>query len=41
MAKHLKQGRDAATAAADDARIRATVEGILADITARGDAAVR
>jgi sulfopropanediol 3-dehydrogenase len=41
MAKHLKQGRDAATVAADDARIRATVEGILADITARGDAAVR
>jgi sulfopropanediol 3-dehydrogenase len=41
MAKHLKRGRDAATVAADDARIRATVEGILADITARGDAAVR
>ncbi|WP_376097780.1 histidinol dehydrogenase [Roseomonas sp. CCTCC AB2023176] len=41
MARHLKTGRDAAAAAEDDARVRATVEGILADIAARGDAAVR
>ena len=41
MARHLKQGRDAAAVAEDDARVRATVEGILADIGARGDAAVR
>ncbi|MCK8783499.1 histidinol dehydrogenase [Roseomonas sp. NAR14] len=41
MARYLKTGRDADAAAADDARVRATVEGILADIAARGDAAVR
>ncbi|MBR0646712.1 histidinol dehydrogenase [Plastoroseomonas hellenica] len=41
MARYLKTGRDAAAAAADDAKVRATVEGILADIAARGDAAVR
>ncbi len=41
MPYHMKQGRDAAAAAEDDARVRATVEGILADIAARGDAAVR
>ena len=41
MAEYLKRGRDAATIADDDARTRATVEGILADIEARGDAAVR
>jgi len=41
MPYRLKQGRDAAAAAEDDARVRATVEGILADIAARGDAAVR
>ena len=41
MARHLKTGRDAAAAAADDAKVRATVEGLLADIAARGDAAVR
>ncbi len=41
MARHLKRGRDAAAAAADDARVRATVESILADIAAGGDAAVR
>ncbi len=41
MARYLKHGRDAATAADDDARVRATVEAILADIATRGDAAVR
>ena len=41
MARHLKRGRDAEARAEDDAKVRATVEGILADIEARGDAAVR
>jgi len=41
MARYLKRGRDAATIAEDDARTRSTVEGILADIAARGDTAVR
>lgn len=41
MAEHLKRGRDAALRAEDAAKVRATVEGILSDIEARGDAAVR
>jgi sulfopropanediol 3-dehydrogenase len=41
MARWLKRGRDAATVAAEDAKVRATVEDILADIEKRGDAAVR
>ncbi len=41
MAEFLKRGRDAATVAEDDARIRSTVEAILADIGTRGDVAVR
>jgi len=41
MAKHLKTSRDAALRAEDQAKIRATVETILANIEARGDAAVR
>lgn len=41
MAEFLKRGRDAAARADDQAKVRATVEGILADIEARGDAAVR
>jgi sulfopropanediol 3-dehydrogenase len=41
MARWLKRGRDASAIAEDDARIRAIVETILADISARGDAAVR
>ena len=41
MARILKSGRDAAAIAEDDARVRATVEGIIGDISARGDAAVR
>jgi len=41
MARWLKQGRDATALAEEDAKVRAIVEGILADIEARGDAAVR
>ncbi|HZP89156.1 MAG TPA: histidinol dehydrogenase [Burkholderiales bacterium] len=39
--RYLKRGKDAAAVAEDDAKVRATVEAILADIDARGDAAVR
>ena len=39
--EHLKRGRSDAERAGDDARIRETVEAALADIAARGDAAVR
>jgi sulfopropanediol 3-dehydrogenase len=38
---HLKSGKPEAARAEDDAKVRATVEGVLADIAARGDAAVR
>ena len=41
MAEYLKRGKTEGERAADDAKVRATVEGILADIEARGDAAVR
>ena len=41
MPEILKRGRDAEQKAEDDAKIRHTVEGILADIETRGDAAVR
>ena len=41
MPTFIKRGRDAAAIAEDDARVRATVEAILADVAARGDAAVR
>jgi sulfopropanediol 3-dehydrogenase len=41
MAQVLKRGRDAEQKAEDDAKTRAIVEGILADIAERGDAAVR
>lgn len=41
MARHLKTSRDAALRAEDQAKIRTTVEGILADIETRGDVAVR
>ncbi len=41
MARHLKRSRDAEARAEDDAKVRATVEGILTDIAARGDEAVR
>ncbi len=38
---HLKSGMPAEARAEDDAKVRVTVEGILKDIEARGDAAVR
>jgi sulfopropanediol 3-dehydrogenase len=41
MVRYLKRGQDAGTVAATDAKTRATVEGILADVEARGDDAVR
>lgn len=41
MAEYLKGGRDAALRAEDAAKVRASVEEILADIEKRGDAAVR
>ena len=41
MATHLKTAEAAATRAEADGKVRATVEPILADIEARGDAAVR
>jgi sulfopropanediol 3-dehydrogenase len=41
MARYLKQGRDVEAVAAADAKVRASVESILGDIAARGDAAVR
>lgn len=41
MARYLKRGRDALLRAQDDSKVRATVEGILADIEKRGDAAIR
>ena len=41
MARHLKRGRDAKDVAANDAKVRATVEGILTDVETRGDAALR
>ncbi len=41
MSRHLKRGQSAAAHAEADAKVRATVEGILKDIEARGDDAVR
>jgi len=41
MIRYLKTARSEAERAEDDAKVRATVEGILADISTRGDAAVR
>lgn len=41
MAEYLKRGRDATLRAEDQAKVRATVEGILSDIEQRGDIAVR
>ncbi len=38
---HLKTGKPEAERADDDAQVRTTVEAVLADIAARGDAAVR
>ena len=41
MARWLKRGADATAVAETDRQVRETVEAILADIAARGDAAVR
>lgn len=41
MIRHLKKGVSTADAEADEQRVRKTVEGILASIGKRGDAAVR
>lgn len=41
MIRYLKEGVSEEKAATDDAQVRATVEGILADIEKRGDDAVR
>jgi sulfopropanediol 3-dehydrogenase len=41
MAKHLKRGMDASAIKAADAKVRETVENILAQVEAGGDAAVR
>ena len=41
MITHLKRGKADAARAEDDARVRATVEAVLARIEAEGDAAVR
>jgi sulfopropanediol 3-dehydrogenase len=41
MARHLKRGMDASAIKAADAKVRETVEGILAEIEARGEEAVR
>ncbi|MBD3676769.1 MAG: histidinol dehydrogenase, partial [Rhodobacteraceae bacterium] len=38
---HLKSGKPEAERAEDDAKVRGVVESTLADIEARGDAAVR
>ncbi len=41
MAEYLKRGKPADERAEDDAKVRGVVEGILGDIEARGDAAVK
>ena len=41
MIRQIKSGQTAAAKAGNLAQVRATVEAILADIEARGDAAVR
>ncbi len=41
MPRYLKKGKGAAEVAEGDAKVRATVEAILADIELRGDDAVR
>ena len=41
MIRHLKEARSLADRAEDDSKVRVSVEAILADISARGDAAVR
>ena len=39
--RHLKRGMDANAVEAADAKVRQTVEGILDQVKARGDAAIR
>ena len=41
MIRYLKRGKDVQIRADDDAKVRATVEGIIKAVEARGDAAVR
>jgi sulfopropanediol 3-dehydrogenase len=41
VVRYLKRGKDAASVAAADAKVRNTVESIIADVSARGDDAVR
>ena len=41
MPRYLKRGMDASAIKAADAKVRETVEGILGEIEARGEAAVR
>jgi sulfopropanediol 3-dehydrogenase len=41
MPRYLKRGMDADAVEAADAKVRATVEGILADVKSRGDSAIR
>lgn len=41
MTRYLKRGIDAGLAEENDAKVRATVEGLLADVAKRGDTAVR
>src|SRR2546430_16572203 len=41
MARYLKRGMDASAIKAADAKVRETVESILAEVEARRDAAVR
>ena len=41
MPRYLKRGMDAGAIKAADAKVRETVEAILADVEKRGDAAVR
>jgi sulfopropanediol 3-dehydrogenase len=41
MARHLKRGMDAGAVKAADAKVRETVEAILGEVDAHGDAAVR
>src|SRR6516162_11585863 len=41
MARYLKRGMDASAIKAADAKVRETVENILAEVEARRDAAVR
>jgi sulfopropanediol 3-dehydrogenase len=41
MSRHLKRGMDAGAIEDADAKVRQTVDGILAEVKARGDAAIR